>query len=70
MTNSDTGTPAAGTLGSEELDDVYSLLCATMTRVGETQATLFLGRFALLAMLRIGDAAQIRALIGDAADGL
>lgn len=41
-----------------------------MTRVGETQATLFLGRFALLAMLRIGDAAQIRALIGDAADGL
>jgi hypothetical protein len=43
-------------------------LCKTMTRVGEPASALFLARFALLAMERIGDAAVIDALIAAAAE--
>ena len=36
-----------------ELDAVYTHLCKTMTQLGESQAPLFLARFALLAIDRI-----------------
>ena len=53
-----------------ERDVLYSNLCRTMTRIGETDASLFLARFALLAIEAIGDAATITRLIADAGDGL
>ena len=57
-------------LTESELDAVYTHFCKTMTRIGEPQSALFLARFALLAMTRIGDSAIIRQLIDMAADKL
>lgn len=51
-----------------ELDAAYTHLCTTMTRLGEAQAPLFLARFALLAMTRIGDRDAVRTLVDAAAD--
>ena len=51
-----------------ELDAAYTHLCTTMTRLGEAQASLFLARFALLAMTRIGDRDAVRTLVDAAAD--
>ncbi len=42
------------------LDDLYAQFCETLGRVGEAQASLYLGRFALLAMVRLADADAIR----------
>jgi hypothetical protein len=53
-----------------ELDELYSQLCRTMTEVGETHSALFLARFALLAMVRIDNAACVQQLIAEAADGI
>ena len=53
-----------------ELDAVYTRLCNTMTRLGETNASLFLARFALLAMDRIGNPGLAFALIDDASEGI
>lgn len=53
-----------------ELDVVYTQLCKTMTQLGEPIAPLFLARFALLAVARIGDAAAARQLIVEAAEDL
>ncbi|KUZ10029.1 hypothetical protein WL93_21545 [Burkholderia diffusa] len=53
-----------------ERDILYTDLCRTMTRIGETDASLFLARFALLAIEAIGDAATLSRLIADAGDGL
>ncbi|MGR3911183.1 hypothetical protein Q3A80_29460 [Burkholderia sp. SR8] len=53
-----------------ERDSLYTDLCRTMTRVGETDASLFLARFALLAIDAIGEAATVASLIADAGDGL
>lgn len=53
-----------------ERDVLYTNLCRTMTRIGETDASLFLARFALLAIEAIGDATTITRLIADAGDGL
>ena len=39
-----------------ELDTVYTQLCKTMTNLGEANGPLFLARFALLAIERIGNA--------------
>jgi hypothetical protein len=50
-----------------ELDAAYTHLCKTMTELGETRAPLFLARFALLAMVRIGDTAVVQGLIDSAA---
>jgi hypothetical protein len=50
-----------------ELDAVYTHLCKTMTELGEARAPLFLARFALLAMVRIGDAAVVQHLTDAAA---
>jgi len=51
-----------------DLDAAYTHLCTTMTRLGEAQAPLFLARFALLAMTRIGDRDAVRTLVDAAAD--
>ena len=53
-----------------QLDAVYTALCKTMTRLGEANAPLFLARFALLAVERIGDAAAAQRLIDAAAEDL
>lgn len=53
-----------------ELDTVYSRLCKTMTEAGETQAPLFLARFALLAIERIGNADAALGLIAAAREDL
>jgi hypothetical protein len=50
-----------------ELDAAYTHLCKTMTELGEARAPLFLARFALLAMVRIGDAALVQDLTDAAA---
>ena len=50
-----------------ELDTAYTHLCKTMTELGETRAPLLLARFALLAMVRIGDTAAVQGLIDSAA---
>ncbi|WP_028224305.1 DUF2783 domain-containing protein [Paraburkholderia ferrariae] len=53
-----------------ELDTVYTRLCTTMTDLGETQAPLFLARFALLAIERIGNAEVTLGLIAAASESL
>ena len=53
-----------------ELDAVYSRLCKTMTQLGEPNAPLFLARFALLAIDRIGDVDAAQQLIDAAAEDL
>jgi hypothetical protein len=51
-----------------ELDTVYTHLCKTMTAVGEANGPLFLARFALLAIERIGDAQACLGLIDAAGE--
>lgn len=51
-----------------ELDAVYTRLCKTMTELGEANASLFLARFAMLAIDRIGDPAIALTLIDAASD--
>ncbi|WP_396330039.1 hypothetical protein [Burkholderia anthina] len=53
-----------------ERDTLYTDLCRTMTRIGETDTALFLARFALLAIETIGDAATVTQLIDEAGHGL
>ncbi|ABE30238.1 hypothetical protein DR64_409 [Paraburkholderia xenovorans LB400] len=53
-----------------ELDAVYTRLCKTMTDVGETNASLFLARFALLAITRLGEADAVLNLIAEAGEGM
>jgi len=53
-----------------ELDTVYTRLCKTMSELGETQAPLFLARFALLAMHQIGTAERVQRLIDEAEEGM
>ena len=50
-----------------DLDTAYTHLCKTMTELGEARAPLFLARFALLAMVRIGDPATVQDLTDAAA---
>ncbi|NIE64722.1 DUF2783 domain-containing protein [Burkholderia sp. Ax-1719] len=53
-----------------ELDAVYTRLCKTMTDLGEASAPLFLARFALLAVERIGNAQTALALIDAAREDM
>ncbi|WP_322014818.1 hypothetical protein [Paraburkholderia sp. J12] len=53
-----------------ERDTVYTRLCTTMTGLGEAQAPLFLARFALLAIERIGNADVALDLIAAAGESL
>ncbi len=52
-----------------ELDAVYTRLCKTMTQLGETNAPLFLARFALLAIGKMDPEVSL-ALIDAASDGV
>ena len=54
-------------LTDTELDAAYTQFCHQMTAVGEAEAPLFMARFALLAMRRIGDASAVQQLIAQAA---
>lgn len=68
VTNSaNTATPR---LSEAELDAVYTQFCHQMTALGEAQAPLFMARFALLAMTRIGDAAAVKQLVVQAAEDM
>ena len=53
-----------------DLDLLYTHLCRTMTDLGEHNASLFLARFALLAIERLGDAGAVQGLIDAAAADL
>ncbi|WP_233868560.1 hypothetical protein [Paraburkholderia adhaesiva] len=53
-----------------ELDTVYTRLCKTMTELGEPNTPLFLARFALLAIERIGNARTALSLIDAACEDL
>ena len=53
-----------------ELDAVYTRLCKTMTQLGETRAPLFLARFAMLAIDRLGDGEVVQQLIDAAAEDM
>jgi len=57
-------------MNDADLDDLYSLLCRTMTALGDAQAPLYLARFALLALTEIADRPTSERLIIEAADGL
>ena len=62
--------PGEPPMNDADLDAVYTRLCTTMTAVGEAEANLFLARFALLAMPRMGDREVVEALIEAAAEGI
>lgn len=53
-----------------ELDQVYTQLCKTMTEIGEARSSLFLARFALLAVSRLDDAQAAQRMIADASEGM
>ncbi|WP_321910827.1 MULTISPECIES: hypothetical protein [unclassified Paraburkholderia] len=53
-----------------ELDTVYTHLCKTMTNLGEANGSLFLARFALLAIERIGNAQTCVGLIDAAGENV
>jgi hypothetical protein len=50
-------------LTNQELDEVYTQACYTMTEVGEAKTPLFLARLALLLMKEVGDSRRIRSAI-------
>ena len=58
------------TITAAELDTVYTCLCRTMTQLGESSASLFLARFALLAIDRIADTDAAQQLIAAAAEDI
>lgn len=51
---------------TEDLDLAYTEFCQAMTRIGKEQAELFLARFALLSIVRVGELDKVRTLIADA----
>jgi hypothetical protein len=53
-----------------ELDTVYTRLCTTMTQLGESRAPLFLARFAMLAIDRLGNGEAALQLIDAAAEDM
>jgi hypothetical protein len=57
-------------MADSDLDAVYTNLCKTMTQLGESQSSMFLARFALLAIDRIADAETAQQLIAAAAEDL
>ena len=70
MNSTNTSNTAAPRLSEAELDAVYTQFCHQMTALGEAQAPLFMARFALLAMTRIGDAAAVKQLVVQAAEDM
>ncbi len=61
-------TQKTAAMTDSELDAVYTNLCKTMTQLGESQSSMFLARFALLAIDRIADAETTQQLIAAAAE--
>jgi len=57
-------------MNDAELDAVYTRLCTTMTQLGEAKASLFLARFALLAVGEMNDPDVSLRLIDEASDGI
>jgi hypothetical protein len=53
-----------------DLDLIYTRLCKTMTQLGEPNTSLFLARFAMLAINTIDDPAVALSLIDDAREGM
>ncbi|MGF6439531.1 hypothetical protein [Paraburkholderia youngii] len=53
-----------------DLDIVYTRLCKTMTQLGQPNTSLFLARFAMLAIDRIDDPTAAMNLIDDASEGM
>jgi hypothetical protein len=53
-----------------DLDIVYTRLCKTMTQLGQPNTSLFLARFAMLAIDTIDDPAVALNLIDDASEGM
>ncbi|MBC7434429.1 MAG: hypothetical protein H7332_00005 [Bdellovibrionales bacterium] len=49
-----------------DLDQTYSRLCASLGKVGEAQAPLFLSMLCLLLMSRFDEAAEVTTLIDKA----
>lgn len=56
-------------MNDSELDAVYTRLCKTMTEVGAERSPLFLARFAMLAIVEMGDPARAMQLVDAAAAG-
>lgn len=52
-----------------DLDTVYTRLCKTMTELGQPKTSLFLARFAMLAIDALDDPAVAQKLIDDASEG-
>jgi len=50
-------------MNDSELDAVYTRLCKTMTELGAERAPLFLARFAMLAIVELGDPVQAMRLV-------
>ena len=50
-------------LTDQELDEVYTQACYTMTEIGEARTPLYLARLALLLMKEVGDARRIQTAI-------
>lgn len=63
-------THRSSAMTDSELDAVYTNLCKTMTQLGESRSSMFLARFALLAIDRIADAEAVQQLIAAAAQDL
>jgi hypothetical protein len=55
-------------MNDSELDAVYTRLCKTMTELGAERSPLFLARFALLAIVELGDPALAMRLVDAAAE--
>lgn len=55
-------------MNDSELDAVYTRLCKTMTELGAERSPLFLARFALLAIVELGDPALALRLVDAAAE--
>ena len=57
-------------LNPDQLDEVYTRACHTMTGLGEKNTELFLARLTLLLMKEVGDSARILRAIDAARDGM
>lgn len=57
-------------LTPEQLDEVYTRACYTMTELGEARTELFLARLTLLLMKEVGDASRVHAAIAAAQQGM
>lgn len=57
-------------MSDSELDAIYTRLCRIMTELGADRASLFLARFALLAIEQISDPVAAMRIVDDASAGM